>query len=247
MASPESSLKSLAFIHNSALPHPLGVLSTAISEWIKKVCIQPNVPLDYDVTVIDLADYDLQSPESSDRSHNLIATQTVSTSRPTSNLKSQATWEEEINKHCGLILLFPYHIWSHCNPLKNALSPPLLQPGHVARKPILLLGFGKEEVDCNRRMKRKSFNMLKGFCEQRGMKVIGVEVEQWAKEDQQIGLEFPQFVIYADYWEAWIAGGPNGCLGGQQNEAFENLGWNRAQTGVMTMVDMLAGRAKRKK
>lgn len=79
------------------------------------------------------------------------------------------------------------------------------------------------------------------------MKVIGVEVEQWAKEDQQIGLEFPQFVIYADYWEAWIAGGPNGCLGGQQVEAFESLGWNRTQTGVMTMVDILAGRAKRKK
>ncbi|KUJ19521.1 uncharacterized protein LY89DRAFT_683341, partial [Mollisia scopiformis] len=240
MASPETPPKSLAFVHNTDLPHPLGVLSTAISAWIERVCIRPNILTNYNLVPFDLADYDLEPLNPSNELHGKIHDTSTSTPK-----KSLACWQEEITKHSAFILLFPYHTWSHCTPLKNALSPPLYP--HPLRKPILLIGFGREEPSNTRTWKRKSFPMMKDFFREQGLKVIDVEIEQWIEGKMQLGVVDPEFTIYADYWEDWITGGTNAWLGGQQVEAFESRGWNRCQEGVMKMVDVLEGRAKTRK
>ncbi|KAE8454149.1 hypothetical protein EG329_005073 [Mollisiaceae sp. DMI_Dod_QoI] len=249
MASPESSPKSLAFIHNTCLPHPLGVLSTAIASFIEGTCIRPHIPFNYNITVLDLAHYVFPSPSSPATSRD---DSSCSTPIPQPNLKSQAESEEEISQHDGLIVLFPYHTWSHCSSFKTTLSPPFLSTNSLSRKPILLLGFGKQEPFCatdyNRTWKRKSFPMMKEFCEQRGMKVIDVEVPEWVADEEgqearmKMGYGFPEFQIFEDYWEDWVKGGPNAWLGGQQVEKFEGRGWNRCVVGVGKLVGVLEGR-----
>ncbi|KAL5322944.1 hypothetical protein ACEPPN_007469 [Leptodophora sp. 'Broadleaf-Isolate-01'] len=136
MALADSPRRTIAPIHNTALPCPLNVLNTAIAEYSKRTYFTPNIPANYRIEILDLADYNLpsQAPDSDSSPKETNANP---------NAKTPAEWEAEIAGHSGLILLFPYHTWSHCTPLKSALST--LSP-HLIHTPTLLLGFGKEDA-----------------------------------------------------------------------------------------------------
>ena len=47
---------------------------------------------------------------------------------------------------------------------------------------------------------------------------------------------WPEFMVYADYWEDWITGGHNAFIGGQQAEAWENRGQNRCARGIKMLL-----------
>lgn len=246
MAPAVSTPKSLALIHNTALPHPLGVLSIAILEFVEDTCTRTCIPSNYNITILDLADYDFTPPISSYVSRDGFISTAIN------KLKTQAEWEEEISRHDGFLVLFPYHTWSFCNPVKAAFSSPIVQADTVVRKPILLLGFGQQEPYCEkdyeRTWKRKSFPMMKDFFVAQGMKVVSCDVGSWVWENEakegkwEVAEGWPEYEIYADYWEHWIMGGYNAFLGGQQIEAWERRGWDRGQEGVRKVVDVLEGR-----
>ncbi|PVH80068.1 hypothetical protein DL98DRAFT_210376 [Cadophora sp. DSE1049] len=224
MASTEGPAQTIALIHNTALPRPLNVLSTAIAEFAKRDYFASRVP-NYDIHIIDLASYNLSQADSS------LSPEANETTTP---LKSPSDWEVDISKHSAFILLFPYHTWSHCTSLKHALST---LPPHLIHKPTLLLGFGKEEPyhpnEYERTWKKKSFDMMRDFLLERGVKVVDMEKDEfggWPKGG------WPEFMVYADYWEDWITGGYNAFIGGQQAEAWENRAENRCARGINMLV-----------
>lgn len=191
--------------------------------------MRPNIPSNYQIKIVDLADFDLATSEGEN--------QTISPYGPEPEVprKSAAQWQDEISQHSGIILLFPYHVWSYTNPLKYALS---LLPSHtLTKKPTLLLGFGKEEPfhppGYVRTWQRKSFGMMKEFVEEKMMKSMLTDPEM-----------MPEFEFYANYWDDWYTGGWNGCIGGQQSEAWENRAWNRCQKGIKLMVEEIEKRKR---
>ncbi|KAL5322822.1 hypothetical protein ACEPPN_010801 [Leptodophora sp. 'Broadleaf-Isolate-01'] len=227
MASMESPTNTIALIHNSALPRPLDVLSTAIAEYSKRTYFNSRIPSNYEVHIIDLAAYNIPSTDSTSESQTI---DTDATSKP----KTPAEWQIDTSKHSGFLLLFPYHTWSHCNSLKNALS---ILPPHIIHKPTLLLGFGKEEPyhpnEYERTWKKKSFSMMRDFLLQKGVKLV--DMEKNGPSGWPIG-GWPEFMVYADYWEDWITGGYNAFIGGQQAEAWEQRGENRCQRGINMLI-----------
>ena len=104
----ETPAKTIALIHNAALPHPLGVLSTAIASHAHKEYLSSNVPPNYQIQIIDLAEFNLlTSGLTSPASPPLQSADVLSHTG-----KSVAEWMADMSKHSGLILLFPYHTWS---------------------------------------------------------------------------------------------------------------------------------------
>ncbi|KAK0099541.1 hypothetical protein ONS96_009566 [Cadophora gregata f. sp. sojae] len=200
MADIEVSTKSISLIHNTDLPRPLNVLSTAIAEFSKQDYIAWRVP-EYEIHIIDIASYNFSQADSPS---GLKASESNTTP-----LKSPSDWQAEISKHSAFILLFPYHTWSHCTSLKHALS---ILPPHLIHKPTLLLGFGKEEPyhpnEYERTWKKKSFGMMRDFLLEKAVKLVKME-----NDSPQGG--WPEFMVYADYWEDWTTGGYNAFIGGQ--------------------------------
>lgn len=86
--------------------------------------------------------------------------------------------------------------------------------------------------------------MMDDFFSQKGAKIVGNEGRDWHDEGWKTVPRYPEFTIYANYWDDWITGGQHARLGGQQSEAFENRGWDRCQAGVIQMIDILEGRRK---
>ncbi|KAG4435175.1 hypothetical protein IFR05_009344 [Cadophora sp. M221] len=230
MASIESPTKTIALVHNSALPRPLNVLSTAIAEHSKRTYFNSRIPSNYEIHIIDIAAYNIPSTDPTSESQTIDSD---ATAKP----KTLAEWQADISKHSGILLLFPYHTWSHCKSLKNALS---ILPPHLIHKPALLLGFGKEELryskdyeDYERTWKKKTFSMMRDFLIEKGVKLVDMEKDGpggWPMGG------WPEFTVYADYWEDWITGGYNGVIGGQQVEAWEPRGGNRCQRGIKMVI-----------
>ncbi|KAH8805325.1 hypothetical protein F5884DRAFT_798997, partial [Xylogone sp. PMI_703] len=217
----------IALIHNTALPHPLGVLSNEISAYSQQTYFTPNIPDNFRIQIIDLAEFNLsiEAPESA-----LLAPYTPPEAR-----KSLEDWVDEISKYPGLIFLFPYHTWSCCNPLKAAVS---LLPQHVlTRKPVILMGFGREEApsrpeEYGRTWKKKSLQMMKEFMEEKKMNVL------------DSAEKMPEFMIYDDYWPDWVTGGYNGFISGQQAEHWEFPAWNRCVAQITKMVKDIQSKKK---
>lgn len=236
MASTSSSTETIALIHNTNLERPLNVLSTTIAEYAKQNYFTPKLSSNYQIEIIDIADYNLP-PTSTD------ADSSPKKSTATPAHKTLIEWQAEISKHSGLILLFPYYTWSHCTPLKDSLS---ILPSHLIHKPALMLGFGKEEQyhhnGDKRTWQKKSFAMMKEFLLERGVKLVDMEKEipgGWPT------AWWPEFMVYADYWEDWTTGGWNGFIGGQQAEAWESSAWNRCQRGVKMMIEEIEKKDRR--
>ncbi|KAL2064406.1 hypothetical protein VTL71DRAFT_4900 [Oculimacula yallundae] len=230
MASLESPPRTIALIHNSELPPPLNVLSTAIAEFSKECYFDRRASPNYAIHIIDLATYSIPPTDS-------LANSRTNETDIATNLKSSTEWEAEISKHCAFILLFPYHTWSHCTPLKNALS---ILPPHLIHKPALLMGFGKEEPYCahdyERTWKKTSFDMMRDFLLDNGVKLVGME------QDGPNGWPvrgWPEFRVYADYWENWIKGNREAFIGGQQAEAWERKGDDRCQRGIAMLISAI--------
>jgi hypothetical protein len=242
--------KSIALIHNSALPSPLGVLSTRIAEDCR-VCYCSRREIT--IHVLDVADFNIPSFDTNGQTIPMPAVE----NEPPQSKRPLLDWQAEISKHNGFIFLFPFHIWSHCIPLKAALSSEIFPPSlHVlANKPALLAGFGKEDIWhpvsgldggwTQRSFSRKSFPMMREWAEGRKMNVMAPRVFQRRREvgDERDGEEeliefWPEFSCFRDYWEAWEREG-RVIIGGQQSESWESSGWNRCQEGMKAMVEML--------
>ncbi len=236
MTSTSIPTKTIALIHNTNLERPLNVLSTAIAEDAKRTYFAPNIPSEYQIEIIDLADYNLP-PTITD------VNSPPKSSNETSKLKTSTEWQVEMTKHSGLILLFPYHTWSRCTPLKDALS---ILPPHLIHKPALMLGFGKEELrhpkGCINPWQRRAFGMMEEFLLERGVKLVDMNKQL---PGALLTAGWPEFMIYADYWDDWITGGPNGFISGQQAEIWESSAWNRCQKGVVLMVEEIAKKSRK--
>lgn len=225
MASIERESRTIALIHNTALPHPLGVLSTQISSYAERVHFRPFLPDNLRVEIIDIAEFDLLGRDPK-------ATDLDPSPTPSEAKKSVQDWIEEISRHSGFIFLFPYHTWAHCTPLKAAIA---LLPQHVlTKRPAILTGFGKEEEpptveQQGRTWKRKSFGMMRVFLEDKKMNVVEIPGRQ------------PEYTIYADYWPDWVTGGYNGFIGGQQQELWENTVRKPCCGAVAVMVRNIQG------
>ena len=229
----DMSQSTIALIHYSCLPSPLGTLSKAISTNIQQEYFGSRLPSNYNIEVVDIADFDLPTLDGASKPELQTGVQSEGNSHQPK--KSATDWAAEISKHSGFIILFPYHTWSHCTPVKSAMS--LLSPHLLTRKPVILMGFGKEEPyhpnEFNRTWKRKAFGMMREFMEEKKMLVL----------ESQRG--FPEFTVYADYWDDWITGGYNGFIGGQQAEAWEVPGMNRCQEGMRDMLLLLEKNRRR--
>lgn len=241
MAQSQVLTKSIALIHSSSLPGHLGILSTIIaSDCQTCYCLKPNLT----IRALDLADYYLPSISSSS-TLTLTFTTTIS-------LKPLSEWQDEITQCTGIILLFPYHIWSYCNIIKLALSdtifPPTTHPRAITSKPVLLVGFGKEDLwrankpgtdegYTQRIWSRKSFAMMREWGIERGMKPIPPQVFGSGETAEEA---WPEFNCYDDYWRTWEKTGEV-VIGGQQSERWEGAGWDRCMTGMGKMLEMLEG------
>lgn len=228
MSSSETPEKSIALIHNSALPFPLGTISVQVAEYARRVCFHRSSS-DYVIKIIDIATFDIPVISAVDGRETPSDDATGPDPCTQEATKSLKEWEEEAPKNAGLIFLFPFHIWSYCNPIKDTIS--VLPPPTFARKPAIMMGFGKQVKLCGKMWRKPSYGMMREFLEGRGMKVIEV---RWGN---------PEFAVHAgDYEEYWQKG--RAVISGQQSEEWESPAWNRCEEGMEKMLEMLESQRK---
>jgi NAD(P)H-dependent FMN reductase len=228
MSSSETPQKTIALIHSSALPFPLGTISVQVAEYSRRVCFHGSSS-EYVLKIIDIAIFNIPVTSAVDGRKTPSDDATgpdPCTQKDTSHLTE---WHEEASKHVGLIFLFPFHIWSYCNPIKDAITA--LPQTTFARKPVIMMGFGKQVKNCGKTWRKSSYSMMREFLEGTGMKVI------------DIGWGNPEFAVHAgDYEECWQKG--RAVISGQQSEEWESPAWNRCEEGMKKMIEILKSQRK---
>lgn len=224
--------KKIALVHNSALPNPLDSISTHVAEHACRVYFHRAASAShYVVDIIDIAIYDIPVTSSSNNreipgDRNLAIVSDVLAQSATKSLQQ---WKEDTSSYAGFIFLFPFHIWSYCNPLKIAMSHLSL-----ARKPAFIMGFGKEVPYCledvGRTWRKPSYGMMKEFLESSGMKVMELRRN-------------PEFAVHGgDYDAFWSKGRPG--IWGQQSEEWESSAYDQCEEGIGKMIAFLEGKKK---
>jgi hypothetical protein len=214
MTSTQPNPKSVAIIHNTALPQPLGDVSRLIPGFVGPWM---RLPANFATNTIDIATYNLPTETSSDIS-DLSAEERQRIS----------TWQSQISAHDAFVFIIPKNVWAHTKPLKSALS---CIPNHSIRhKPALVVSFGKEDdrpVESRREnpdhVPRSAVPMMREFLEGKGFQLIPTRRP-----------DGPEFIYWADVWET----SPT-FPGGNLIEAWEIPAWNPCADAGRKLTEML--------